>query len=541
MEELIPVARATELRIDVHTITGNDGTVLTSMARTGRFISGTLLGYVYQAAAMLFGLWLTPFNLRILGQHDYGLWLVGLQLLTFLLLVDFGIVAITPRDVARLTGTLQESESPAELVELVRKTSLVVLFQTGIVSVGAVIAYHFLPPMRADIRGPIVVAAVAFCLSYPFRVYGAVLQGLQDLRFLGQLRIVLWAGSAIITVALLLLGWRLYALALGWGFNVFAQELGACIRLRLLRPELVSLRPWERAASLTWRDFTRGMWLSVGQLAQLLLTGSDVLAVAKVLGASTVVRYNCTAKLALVLSNQPQLLAASALPGLSQMKASESREKILQVSTSLGQAMLIFSGALVCVVFAINQSFVSVWVGPQLFGGVTLTTLILANLILRHLDLTLAQALFAFGYEKPMAIKAIGDGVVSALAAYACVYWLGIAGAALGLLIGVVCISLPTNTVLFSREFDVPVWRVFMPYVPYAWRVAVVCCAGRLFEHYFPPRGYPSIFLTAIFTLSVYGALVVPYALRTPLGGYAIGFMNRTREGLRIWKLRWSL
>jgi O-antigen/teichoic acid export membrane protein len=511
------------------------------MARTSKFVSGTLLGYLYQAAVMLFGLWLTPFNLKVLGQHDYGLWLVGLQLLTFLLLVDFGIVAITPRDVARLTGKAEASQSSPELVALVQKTIRVVLCQTAIVCIGAVVAYRFLPPVRPDVRGPILIAALAFCLSYPFRVYGAILQGLQDFRFLGQLRIVLWAASATITVGLLLLGWRLYALALGWGFNVFAQELVAFVRLRALRPELATLKPWKHTERLAWKDFTRGLWLSVGQVAQLLLTGSDVLAVAKVLGPSTVVRYNCTAKLALVLSNQPQLLAAGALPGLSQMKASESRERILQVSTSLGQAMLIFSGALVCVVFAINQSFVNVWVGPQLFGGATLTMLILANLILRHLDLTLAQSLFAFGYERPMAIKAAADGVVSALAAYACVHWLGIAGASLGLLIGVLFVSLPTNTILFSREFDVPAWRVFMPYVPYAWRVGVVCWAGRLFERYFLPRSYPAIFLTAIFALSLYSALVVPYALRTPLGAYVVGIMNRTRDGLRVWKLRWSL
>jgi len=489
---------------------------------------------------MLFGLWLTPFNLRMLGQHDYGLWLVGLQLLTFLLLVDFGIVAITPRDVARLTGKTLENPASPELTDLVRKTTMVVLYQTAAVSVAAVVAFHFLPPGRPEIRGPIAIALAAFCLSYPFRVYGAVLQGLQDLRFLGQLRIVLWSLTAATSVGLLLLGWRLYALAVAWGFNVVAQELSCMVRLRVLRPELVSLKPWKHAGRLTWPDFTRGLWLSVGQVAQLLLTGSDVLVVAKVLGASTVVRYNCTAKLALVLSNQPQLLALSALPGLSQMKSSEPREKILQVSNSLGQAMLIFSGALVCVIFTVNRAFVSVWVGPQLFGGLALTALILVNLILRHLDLTLSLSLFAFGYEKPVAIKSIADGIVTAAAAFLCVHWLGIAGAALGMCIGVVFVSLPINTILFSREFSVPVWRVFTPYAPYTWRVGAVCSVGYLLQKYYPPRGYPGIALHAAIVGLLYGALVVPYAMRTPLGAYAIGIFQRLREGLRVRRLRWS-
>jgi len=487
---------------------------------------------------MLFGLWMTPFCLRMLGQHEYGLWLVGLQVLTFLLLADFGIVAITPRDVARLTGDGQEHGKSAELVQLVHKTSRIVRYQTLLVTAGAIVIFLYLP--HKDVRGPITVALVAYCLSYPFRIYGAVLQGLQDLQYLGRVRIVLWAISAAITVSFLIFGWRLYALAFGWGFNVFAQEAAAFVRLRRLQPELARWGSSRHTGSLHWKDFTHGMWLSVGQLAQLLLNGSDVLSIARVLGASAVVGYNCTLKLATVFSNQPLLLAATAVPGLSQMKSNEPRERVFQVSTSLGQAMLIFSGALFAVVFAVNRSFVSVWVGPQLFGGMSLTALVLLNLLLRHLDLTLAQSLFAFGYEKPMAIKAVADGLVSAGAAFALVHWFGITGAATGVLLGVLLVSLPTNAVLFSREFGVPLARVFAPYVPYSWRVVLACWAGYALDGYFHPKNYFAIFSTALATLAIYGALIVPYTLRTPLGAYAWSIVDRARDNLRVWKIRWS-
>ena len=62
------------------------------MSRSRSFLGGALFAYIYQASLMLVGLWLTPFYIRTLGERDYGIWLVGLQVLNFLLLCDFGII-----------------------------------------------------------------------------------------------------------------------------------------------------------------------------------------------------------------------------------------------------------------------------------------------------------------------------------------------------------------------------------------------------------------------------------------------------------------
>src|ERR1700728_1630755 len=106
------------------------------MSRTRSFFNGAIFAYMYQGSAMLVGLWLTPFYIRMLGPHDFGVWLVGLQVLTFLLLCDFGILGVTPRDVAHASG-LEKSEldsDPAAISDhvaiLVAQTTKVVLAQT---------------------------------------------------------------------------------------------------------------------------------------------------------------------------------------------------------------------------------------------------------------------------------------------------------------------------------------------------------------------------------------------------------------------------
>lgn len=500
-------------------------------SRTKSFIDGTFFAYLYQAAVMVVGLWLTPFTLGVLGQQKYGVWLVGLQILTFMLLMDLGVVAILPRDVARCAGLLKSNPASTELADLVHKTGLVVLWQSALLALVSMLIWFFWPGITPEIRGPLAVALGAFCLSFPLRMYAAILEGLQDLRMVAQVRIASWIASTVIMVVLLLAGWGLYALAAGWAVNVIAIQGAALLRLYAIRPDLVGFR-FLGQSSLRWKDFTRGSWLSVGQVAQALLGGFELIAIAKLMGPAAVVPYNCTNKLVSVLANQPKLLVFNALPGLSEMKTSESSERVIEVATMLTQAMLTLSGAVVCVVFAVNEPFTKIWVGPQFFGGMTLTTLLLVNLLLRYFDLTLAQALFAFGYERPMAIKALIDGIVSTGAGFLLVYWYGINGAVMGKLLGAVLITLPVNIALFSREFNLSTIRVLLPYVPFLWRILAVCAAGHLLARTVQPHTYLGVGIICVVVLAIYAALIVPYVLQTPLRAYIVALQERMRRQL---------
>jgi O-antigen/teichoic acid export membrane protein len=104
------------------------------MSRSRSFLGGALFAYIYQAALMLVGLWLTPFYIHTLGERDYGIWLVGLQVLNFLLLCDFGVIVVTPRDVANASGVDQSEQASGEVARVVSQTLKVVLAHTGVIA-----------------------------------------------------------------------------------------------------------------------------------------------------------------------------------------------------------------------------------------------------------------------------------------------------------------------------------------------------------------------------------------------------------------------
>src|SRR5262249_55113726 len=133
--------------------------------------------------------------------------------------------------------------------------------------------------------------------------------------------------------------------------------------------------------ALPWnivRDYiSKGFWVSLAQVAQVLVAGTDILIIGKLLGPLAVVPFACTGKLISVLSNQPQMLMEVAGPVLSEMKMGESRWRLFEVCTALTQAMMIISGAVACIVLTVNRGFVTWWVGSDKYGGLDLSAMLL--------------------------------------------------------------------------------------------------------------------------------------------------------------------
>jgi O-antigen/teichoic acid export membrane protein len=253
-----------------------------------------------------------------------------------------------------------------------------------------------------------------------------------------------------------------------------------------------------------------------------------------------VVVYSSTSKLVSIMQNQPQILASVALPGLSHMKTSESRERILQATTSLTQAMLLLAGGIVCVILAVNQQFVTWWLGASFFGGMPLTVILLLTFLLRQADYTLAVTLFAFGHEKLLSIRALVDGAISVAIAILMVRHWGLPGVAFGFLCGAAFVSIPTDIFLLTRTLDLSVAGVIRPYVPYVWRFAVVGCIALAIRRWLGAPNVLHLALTTSIVGLVYLLLVMPYVWSTPLRGYIQGATATLGSAMRARVLGWS-
>jgi O-antigen/teichoic acid export membrane protein len=491
------------------------------MSRSKRFLSSVGLSYMYQGLVMAVGLWLTPFMLKRIGQHDYGLWLVGAQILSYLMMLDFGVVALLPRETAYATGRAGGIvEHAKDLPRIVGETASVVMCQMPVVIAAVLLVWFLMPQAWHGFRGPITLALAIFTVMFPLRIFQAVLEGLQDLRFIGRVQILVWAISTGLMIVLILSGWGLYSLAASWSA---AQLVSAGIMIFRVKHYFPSVLP-DRIPRLTksglYDHFSRGFWVSLSQVAQPLLNGSDVLVIGKVFGPSMVVPYSCTSKLISVLSNQPNLLMQAAMPGLSELKTGESRERIFKATTALGQALLMLSGALACVVLVVNRGFVNWWVGPKQYGGATLTGLITVVMLLRHWNTTASYATFCFGYERRLAIATILDAIVTVGASIILVQRLGLIGAPIGAIVGVCGVSLPLNLSALCREVGVSFKELLMPLWPWFWRFLIVAGLAVVAGRFCVSLNLVQTATVSAIAALIYVAVMIQPSQQSALGSY---------------------
>ena len=490
------------------------------MSRTNRMLGGLAFGYGNQVIVTLVGLWLTRFLLGRLGQSDYGLWLVGTRILGYLLLLDIGVVALLPRETAFATGRAGSVAAATDLPEIIGRTMRIVLWQLPAVALASALVWLLLPGEWEAFRLPLACVLVTFVVTFPTRVFHEALTGLQDLAFLGGTATATWIAGTAVTVALVLAGWGLYALAVGWSVAQALSALAWWVRLKRKFPTVLPRRLPRFSGERLRNRLARGLWISIAQIAQVLLQGTDLLIIGKLLGPKAVVPYFCTGKVIGVLANQPQMLAQTAQPALSELRESDQRSRLHQVCAALTRAILILSGGVACVVVLVNEGFVDWWVGNAQYGGLALTVALIFGMLLRHWNMTTVYSLFALGHDKRISLTTLAQGAVTVAAGIVLTYRYGLVGAAMSTVVGVVLVGLPANLVALARETSVRASRLLLDVAPWAWRFALVATTAGALGLIWVPRTLPLLVAATLLAGVAYGAIMWRLALREPLGIY---------------------
>jgi hypothetical protein len=166
-------------------------------------------------------------------------------------------------------------------------------------------------------------------------------------------------------------------------------------------------------------------------------------------------------------------------------------------------------------------------VGPDQFGGVALTVLLLAAMMVRHFNTTNVYALFCFGHERRLALTGLADGLVTLVATVVLVKTMGVLGAPLGAIAGVLLVGAPLNLAALSRETAVERGRLITILGPWFWRFAVVAMAATAAGAWFRPPTFAWLALLGAAAGGLYLAVVMAPLLRSPAGAYLRPLLQR--------------
>ena len=493
------------------------------MSRARRVFAAFGIGVVNQALAAAVGLWVTRFTLHRIGPHDYGLWVIAGQVLAYMVLLDLGVVALLPREISVAAGKGGDPEArDAELRDLFERSMSLVLLLVPVLALGSIAILALLPAQWAALRGPLAVYLALYVTAYPFRLVGAVLTGLQELSFTAMTQTLSFLVGAAATVTLVVFGFGLYALAVGGIAGQLIAALAGLTRLFSHHRRVLPRRFRWASLDVIRRHFAPGLWVSLGQLAHVMLNATDVLVIGRILGPDGALKFSFTDKTENILSVQPFAIGNLAGPTLGQLKGSGRQGEVSRIVGIIAASTLILSGAVVLAVLETNHAFVRSWIGEQYFGGMALTATILANMMARHWQFTYSVGIFYYsGRVRESTLILLADGVVSLGLSIILVQHLGIVGAPLGSLISVLVTAWPASVILISRDSGTSPWASFAPVVPWLVRfvpLAIVAGATGVW------LGESSLLIVAgagaIIGIA-YIAAVLPLLRRPPLAVYA--------------------
>jgi O-antigen/teichoic acid export membrane protein len=307
------------------------------------------------------------------------------------------------------------------------------------------------PGDRLAIAGPLTLIATVTAIVMPFRVFGSVLTGLQDVRFYGTLSTINWAIDLLITVVLLANGYGLYALACAVTVPAVVGVVVMFLRVRVIAPDL--LRDWPRPSfAEVAKLFREGLGGWLGGWGWRLSAATDAIVLASVGNPIWITTLAMTAKLGQMLTQMSWVPGDSSLVGLAQLSGEGRPERVREAVAAVFRVYLALATAGACVVLAVNGAFVRGWVGGHLFGGAAVNGLLAALIVVSTITHGTATITSVLGRRMHVGIATLISGAIQVGAAVMLARRFGVIGVPMAALAAQLCVLIPSLMPAFAER-----------------------------------------------------------------------------------------
>jgi len=415
-----------------------------------------------------------PIILELTSQALYGFWITTISILGYLALTDLGL----GMSLTRFVATLASKEKPKELNDII-STAFFTFCIIGIVffiigfSISPFIPIWFKIPKEESliVLSAYRLAIISGALALPLSVFGAIVVGFQQMVVINISKNIISIISIILSIILLYGGIGLVALPIASLFVVIVGSIASFIYARKYFPQLKLKISFCNKKDLK-KLISFGGYFQLGRVANTVALSSDNIVIAGYMGAESVTPYSFTSKLPIMFSvTLASKLPNAIFPAMTEMFANNEMDKLRQTYkriTFFSVRIAILSGAFL---FIANQQFVSLWVGPQNYGGNLLNFVFVFWALLDTVYRGTTAIVYASGDMQKWTIASSAEAILNIAISITLVGPLGLAGVALGTLISKalttgfytpywVCrkINLPINTLL-KKSIGYPIIR----------------------------------------------------------------------------------
>jgi O-antigen/teichoic acid export membrane protein len=443
-----------------------------------------MFAYVQFGVAIVSGIFLVPLTLHSLGARTWGVWLASGEVLAYAGMTDLGMLAVLPWMIAEAEGRRDRDAIGRLVAQGVWLGALVAAVYVGL----SMALWHLLPTAlflgpadRAVVARPLVLTVLLIAATYPLSAYRALLTGTQDVTFNGLLTLAQNVLSAVLTAVLLLKGFGLYALVFSTAGPQLAAALVSAIRAARLAPDAVFRFALPEVRTLKFL-FTNGIGVWLGNVGWHLVAASNGIVITYLGHPEWVAVYACTGKLSAMCMPLAWVLPDSGHVGLAQLYGeNRSRGRVGEVIVLMQRLHLVIAGIVAVGLLSFNPAFVAWWVGPQMFGGLSLNAWLALGVVVHSFAHGLMTSAAITGNRPRIGALVLVNGALQAPLAIFLGHRFGLVGVPAAAMIGVALTSLPGSAVLMHHSIDVSARRlVFDPAAAWAVRGLPVLVAALL-------------------------------------------------------------
>jgi O-antigen/teichoic acid export membrane protein len=473
--------------------------------------------YLMVFADTLIGLFMLPFNVSHLGKEAYGLWLLTASITAYFSLLDLGYGGALVKFVAQYRAWRD-----ARAINEIASTLFFVFAGVGLVCYGVatLVAFNIqhvfaIAPEQVGVgRTVLLIVSVQFALSFPFSIYGSIINGFQ--RYDAN-NLVAIASSVLVATAnaiVLLSGGDLVHLVM-WTTAVRVAALFV-YRLNAYRifPAL-SVRP-SLANRARLREVTGfSVYSLMIDWANKINYSIDPLIIGVFLGPAAVAVWGVAQRIVWAVQRLTNQLNSVLFPVVVDSDAGRRPEHLRAILLQGTRLSLATVMPIAASIILIAPTLVTAWVGHD-FGASAIVIQVLCLAIAVRVGSATANTLLkGAGQHRFIALTNLAVSGVNVALSIVLVQKYGLFGEALGTLIPLSLMGVFVQFPAACRRTALPLrealWRGVWPAVWPAIPVALVLLAAK---PYVPPR-LSAIALFAIVGGLLYLALFVAFAVGT--------------------------
>lgn len=485
------------------------------MINTREIKYGAMLAYGLILLNALYGLFLTPYIVGMIGQAEYGVYKTISALSSSVMVLDMGMGGTIMRYVARYRTFHEESKIPNFLAMILVQAMIVM----GVITAVCALLYSQLEHIyAAGLSADEIVLSKRLFVVLSAGILLHIVENLMNGIITGYNRFTFGNGVKVLRllarILMLLVCLRIYRSAMTLAVVDFAVTLffivveAAYLYFRL--HVKIRLQRWER--QLFAETFRYTLFMFLAAVISQINSNLDNVVVGALQGSGCVAVYSIGLLLFEMFNNVSTSISGVMLPTVTEILRDDPKyEEIQYFIVRTGRIQFLLLGGVLVGFACIGRDFLNVWLGSGYADvyGIAMILMIpaLFELVI-NVCLSILRAQNLLGFRT---LVLTGTACLNALITYFGVKYWGYYAAAVGTAVSYVLGSVIVMNIYYHKKFGFPILQMFRRIFSRIWICLLIAGAVLLGVSQLWHGSYGMLILDAAIFCVVYAALLLTF------------------------------